>query len=130
MHRKDVTFENRNITKTMRSIILCSILLMALVPLQAQNKAELTIQTEVFCDHCIGCESCRPRIEDALLLTKGVKDAKFDDETQTIKVVYNPKKTDPATLRTAVSKAGFKADDIPADPIGYSKLDGCCKRKN
>lgn len=114
----------------MRLLMICTVLFVALTTSKAQTKAELTIQTEVFCDHCMQCESCRPRIEDALLLTKGVKDAKFDNETQTIKVVYNSKKTDPATLRTAVSKAGFKADDVPADPKAYSMLDGCCKKKD
>lgn len=114
----------------MRLLLICAVLFMALPNLKAQNTAELTMQTEVFCNHCMQCGSCRPVIEDALLLSAGVKDAKFDNETQTIKVVYNTKKTDPATLRTAVSKAGYKADDVPADPVGYSKLDGCCKKKN
>lgn len=114
----------------MRLLMICTVLLMALAPLKAQKTAELVIQTEVFCDHCMQCGSCRPKIEDALLLTKGVKDAKFDNETQTIKVVYNSKKVNPAALRTAVSKAGFKADDVPADPEAYSKLDGCCKKKS
>lgn len=114
----------------MRIWMIVAVLFIALAPTKAQSKAELTIQTEVFCDHCNGCESCRPTIEDALLLSAGVKNATFDNETQTIKVIYNPKKTDPATLRTAVSKAGYKADDVPADPVAYSKLDGCCKRKD
>jgi len=32
-----------------------------------------------------------------------------------------------ATIRAAISKLGFDADNVKADPTAYEKLDGCCK---
>ena len=52
----------------------------------------------------------------------------LDEAAMTIKVVYNTKKTDLATIKTAISKLGYDADDIKADTIAYEGLDGCCKK--
>ncbi|MBK8362965.1 MAG: hypothetical protein IPL24_04585 [Bacteroidetes bacterium] len=46
----------------------------------------------------------------------------------TIKVTYNSKKTNPEAIRQLISKYGFDADEVKADPVAYSKLDECCKK--
>jgi mercuric ion binding protein len=46
----------------------------------------------------------------------------------TITVIYNPNRVDLQTIKTAISKLGYDADEIKADPIAYEKLDGCCKK--
>jgi pantoate kinase len=51
----------------------------------------------------------------------------LNEEESTITVVYNSKKTDLPTIKTAISQLGYDADDVKADPAGYQKLDGCCK---
>ena len=91
--------------------------------------AETIIKTEVFCDHCDHCESCKPRIETALFEISGVKQAKLNIETQTIKVVYNPKKTTEKEIKEAILKSGYSADGVQPTAEAYGKLDGCCKRK-
>ena len=40
---------------------------------------------------------------------------------------YNAKKTDLQTIKTAISKLGYDADELKADPEAYENLDGCCK---
>ncbi len=45
----------------------------------------------------------------------------------TITVVYNPLKATPEKIETAISKMGYDADEIKADPVAYEKLDECCK---
>lgn len=40
----------------------------------------------------------------------------------------NPRKTDAAKLRTALTKLGYAADEQPADPVAFSKLPGCCQK--
>lgn len=52
----------------------------------------------------------------------------LDDKAMTIKVTYNSKKTDLAKIKTAISKLGYDADDVKADPVTYDGLDGCCKK--
>ena len=89
----------------------------------AQKKnAEIEIMTSA------QCGMCKDRIEKALAYEKGVVSAVLDNETKKVKVVYNPKKTDPDKLRLAISKVGHDADDIAADPVAYEKLPGCCRK--
>ncbi len=87
-----------------------------------------TIKTAIYCDHCKVCETCGPKFNQALLKEKGVQMVVLDDKAMTIKVTYNSKKTDLATIRQAISKLGYDADDVKADPEAYAGLDGCCKK--
>lgn len=95
-----------------------------------QNKTVQTavIKTAIYCDHCKVCESCGDRLQKTLLKEKGVQMITLDDKAMTIKVVYNSKKTDLSTIRTAISKLGYDADDVKADIVAYESLDGCCKK--
>jgi hypothetical protein len=43
-------------------------------------------------------------------------------------VTYKKSKTSPEKIRKAISKVGYDADDVTADPKAYSKLDACCKK--
>jgi copper chaperone CopZ len=73
------------------------------------------------------CNMCKETIETALAYEKGVKKSDFDVESQVVIVTYNPTKTTPDKIRQAISKAGYDADDVKADPKAYEKLDECCK---
>jgi hypothetical protein len=68
-------------------------------------------------------------MEKAVYTEKGIKRVDLDEETKTLKVVYISSKTNPDKIRTAISKAGFDADDVTADPDAYAKLDECCKKQ-
>lgn len=74
------------------------------------------------------CDMCKETIETALAYEKGVKKSDFDVKTHIVTVTYNPAKTDPDKIRLAISKAGYDADDVKADPKAYDKLDECCKK--
>jgi copper chaperone CopZ len=74
------------------------------------------------------CGMCKDRIEEALAFERGVKTSELDLETQVVTVSYNPKRTSPEKIRRAISKTGYDADNVPADPKAYSKLDACCKK--
>lgn len=93
------------------------------------NLAEVVIKTEVFCSHCQYCESCRPRIESALFNNPGVKQAKLDVATQTIKVTYNPKKTTVEEIKKNILASGYAADGEQPAAKDYDKLEACCKKK-
>lgn len=74
------------------------------------------------------CEDCKERIENKLNFTKGVKSAKLDIQTKIVTVIYDPSKTNPAAIRTAISKVGYDADTIPGDVKAYNKLPKCCQK--
>ncbi len=74
------------------------------------------------------CEMCKERIEETLAFEKGVKSSELDLDTKIVTVSYSTKKTSPEKIRMAISKAGYDADDVKANPRAYSKLPGCCKK--
>ena len=52
----------------------------------------------------------------------------LDEKSMTITVYYNGEKTSLETIKTAISKMGYDADDVKADNEAYGKLDDCCKK--
>ena len=74
------------------------------------------------------CDMCKERIEEALAFEKGVKKADLDVETKICTVTYKKNKTTAEKIRKAISKVGYDADDVAADPKAYAKLDACCKK--
>lgn len=74
------------------------------------------------------CGQCKERIEGNMAFEKGVKDVSLDLEANIVTVCYNPKSTNPDELRKKLSKLGYDADDVKADPVAYEKLPPCCKK--
>ncbi len=93
------------------------------------SAANASFTTEIFCDHCEQCESCKGRVESALLALDGVSAAAMVVEDKSINVTYDAAKLDEQKIKVAISKTGFSAGDVPADPAAYDNLDDCCKRK-
>ena len=88
----------------------------------------ITIKTSIACDHCMKCDDCGYNIDTSIRKAKGVKKVEIDPEKNTVEVTYRADKTSADEIRLALSKAGFDADDVKADPEAYAKLDGCCKK--
>lgn len=103
--------------------------LLMLYSFTANNSETIVVKTTIYCDHCKECGSCGDKIEKDLGFSKGIKLVKLDEKSMTITVTYNPKKTSPEEIRKTISKYGFDADEVKADPDAYSKLDECCKKK-
>ncbi len=87
-----------------------------------KNTEEVKIQTSAVCG------MCKDRIEHDLSLEKGVKSVVLDNDTKIVTVGYNPDKTNPDKIRQALSKIGYDADKVKADPEAYAKLPACCKK--
>jgi mercuric ion binding protein len=76
------------------------------------------------------CDMCKARLEKSLAYEKGVQAAHLDVPSKVLTVTYNPAKTTPTALRTAVQKTGYDADDATADNRAYERLPECCKKTN
>ncbi len=107
--------------------ILCMFLFALNMNAQTKESGKAEIKVSIECDHCKVCETCGLNFRDNMFKTKGVKMYELNEEKKTITVYYNPKKTNLASIKTAISKLGFDADEVKADPDAYAKLDGCCK---
>ena len=76
------------------------------------------------------CDMCKTRIEKSMAYEKGVQATHLDVASKMLTVTYNPAKTTPAALRTAVQKTGYDADEATADARAYDRLPECCKKTN
>jgi len=73
------------------------------------------------------CGMCEGNIIDALNKLDGIKKVKINDAHQSVIITYLDDKTTVYALETAISKAGYQANDKAADPEAYGKLALCCK---
>jgi mercuric ion binding protein len=89
----------------------------------SQNDTTVVIKTSA------RCGQCKEKIENALSFEKGIRKVVFDVDKKVITVQYNTKKTDIQKVKTAITKVGYDADEMPADTKAYSKLNKCCQKE-
>lgn len=112
----------------MKLLILMSLTMLS-HGLFAQNKKDtIVVKTPNSCNHCKVCETCGGKLETDLYYVKGIKLVNYNQEDQTTTIVYKTETITPDQIRKEIAKLGFDADDIQADPKGYEKRDGCCKK--
>jgi len=114
--------------------IVTAFFLLALIPsvsfAQKTKKIETAIiKTQIYCDHCKQCETCGDKFNKELYNQNGIKTVEIDAKANTIKVIYDTRKTDLDKIKQFISKMGYDADDVKADPEGIAKLDDCCKKQ-
>ena len=90
---------------------------------QQASKGEqtVTIQTNGV------CQKCADKFKENVPYFKGVKSYNYDMKTAKLTINYDAKKTNPDQLRQEVSKLGYNADNVKADPAARAKLPACCR---
>ena len=73
------------------------------------------------------CGMCITNITYALDKLDGIKKVKINDKNRSVIITYLDDKTTLDELETAISKAGYQANDKPANPEAYGKLSRCCR---
>jgi mercuric ion binding protein len=74
------------------------------------------------------CDMCKEALEKAMAFEKGVRASNLDVDTKVFAVTYQPNKTNSLKIKIAINKAGYDADDMPADERAYMHLPACCKK--
>lgn len=106
----------------MKKIIsVIAILLVSITGLKAQIK-DAQIKTSGQCEHC------KETLEKNLRFEKGVKKVSFNPESHMVTVKYDETKTTLRNIQIAITKLGYDADSLNADPKAYEKLNACCKK--
>lgn len=103
-------------------ISLLALILLSIAGVKAQI-IESKIMTSGQCEHC------KETIEKNIRFEKGVKKVIFDESTHIVTVKFDESKTTLKSIQIAISKLGYDADSIPAEPKAYEKLNTCCKKK-
>lgn len=75
------------------------------------------------------CSMCQQRIQKASFI-KGVKSAHWNQESQILSVIFNPKKTSAEQISQSVANVGHATEHHKADKQTYQELPDCCSYKN
>lgn len=112
-------------------LILAIIAVMAFLaqPTMAQDKKASNMVTIKIKTSAV-CGMCKETIEKTMAFEKGVKTSELDVKTKIVTVTYNTEKTSPEKIKLAISKVGYDADEVAADPKAYAKLSPCCQKGN
>ena len=73
------------------------------------------------------CNMCVANIENALYGIDGILKYKVELETDQVKIKYNADMISLQGIEQLISKAGYQANNLPADVDAYNKLAMCCK---
>lgn len=106
--------------KTIKTIILLALIGLTTSAIASTDTIKVKTSAQ--------CSDCKKRIENQLTFTKGVKSATLDLATKEVTVIYDPKKINPDEIKTAITKAGYDADTMPANEKAYKKLPKCCQK--
>jgi membrane fusion protein, copper/silver efflux system len=72
------------------------------------------------------CELCKDRVEKAANALNGVISAKWDVNSQLMKVTFRKDKTDKYVIEKAVANTGHDTELFRADDVTYQALPECC----
>jgi periplasmic mercuric ion binding protein len=99
---------------------------LAASPATAQTKNPKSAQVQIKTSAV--CGMCKATLEKAMAYEKGVQTSELDVASQMLTILFRPDKTSVEKLRLAVSRTGYDADSVEADPRAYQRLDECCKK--
>lgn len=109
----------------MKKIVFAAIALSLAIVGHSQTKA---VVTAIIKTPTALCESCKSRIETYLKRYDGVLEITVNYRKGETKVKYLTDRTDIEQIKTAISNAGYDADDVPATEDAYKRLPKTCKK--
>lgn len=108
--------------------ILGVIAVIALTGFQSNAQSEPKVKTIVI-QTSAECGECEERLEGMLNYTKGVSFAELDLTTMKLTVKYKTSVITEKEIKEKISKLGYDADDVKADPTAQKALPECCQPK-
>ena len=108
------------------SLLFTAVLLYGCLSVISQNSAN-NLKIDEILIPTAQCNMCVATIENALNGIDGIIKYKVELETYRVKVKYNADKLSIQSIEQLISKAGYQANNSPADIDAYNKLAMCCK---
>ncbi len=106
----------------MKKIVLLLLVVLTTLGLSAKNPVKtVTIQTNGKCGRCANV------MKTSVPTFQGVQTCVYDMATAKITVTYDTKVTTPDAIRQGISKLGYDADAVKANPEARAKLPACCR---
>lgn len=90
--------------------------------MDSQNKEHAMIDLPT-----MQCNTCKKNIEEAVSKVSGVMDISVDKNKKVAHINFDKTKTDLGKIESAITSAGYDANDKKRDMKAYENLDDCCK---
>ena len=101
--------------------------LVAITLLLSARQPKQSLETTTINATSIVCGTCAKTIEKAVYGVEGVKEVNVDVKEKKVEVKFVSAQTNVETIETAISDAGYDANNRKRNPDAYEKLDACCK---
>ena len=108
------------------SLILTMVLIYGCLSIISQNSTN-NIKIDKVIIPTAQCNMSVANIENALNGVDGILKYKVELETDQVKIKYNADMISLQGIEQLISKAGYQANNLPADVDAYNKLAMCCK---
>ena len=115
--------------KTIVSMIILMLAIACISPVSAQQTAAIAKPKwkTVVIKTSAECESCKERIEKALLSASNIRFANLSLGSKKVTVKYDSRHLTPDAVRDIIVSVGYQADGHAANPAAYEALPACCK---
>ena len=107
-------------TNRLLNIIILFIVLIGCSDQRDNKTVKISLNT-------IQCGMCSNKIADGLNKLEGIKKVDVDLKKKLGTVMYNASVIDLSAIENSIASIGYDANNTPADPKVYEKLDLCCK---
>jgi copper ion binding protein len=104
-----------------------SLLLVALSLFVFSCRPKQQLETTTIKAGSMVCGTCAKTIEKAVYAVEGVKEVNVDVKEKKVEVKFVSLQTNVQTIESAISEAGYDANDRKRNPDAYEKLPACCK---
>ena len=108
------------------SLLFTAVLLYGCLSVTSQNSAN-NLKIDEILIPTAQCNMCVANIENALNGVDGILKYKVELETDQVKIKYNTDIISLQGIEQLISKAGYQANNLPADIDAYNKLAMCCR---
>jgi len=108
----------------MKKLLIIALMLTGTLTFAQNKNAKATMEVDGVCG------MCKARIEKVCLNTKGVKFATWSIDTHELKLIYDDRKTDIATIEKQVLAVGHDTKNIKATDEAYATVHPCCKYRD
>lgn len=108
--------------------LLFTILISASLNAQEETKKELVTPETATFEVLGSCGMCETRIEKAAKV-EGVTEAEWNQDDNTLTVVYNPEITSKEIIQKSIAAVGHDTELFKAETVVYDALPGCCQYK-
>ena len=106
--------------KSITTTLILSVFLLSAFVMQAKPQ-NASFKTSAVCG------MCEEKIMATLNAMDGVLKVKFDMTTKIVKVKFEDTKTSRDAIASAITKIGYDAGELKADPMAVKALPACCK---